>query len=1110
MGPEPTAPAVVVVVVACDPGAWLEEALSTLAAQDYTNFSVLVMDVGGGEALAARVAQVLPGARVWPAAAGTSFGDAANQALEMAGNAAHVLVCHDDVALAPDALRLLVEEAYRSNAGLTCPKLVLWDAPERLLSLGLGADRLGVTHALVEPGELDQGQHDAAREVFVAPSAALLVRSDLWRALGGYEKALGTPGEDLDLSWRAHLAGARVVVAPQARARHLEAGGRGLRDRPRRGPEWEARREANRLRTLWTCYSAWLLVLVLPLSLGFALVEAVWGLGHHKKLAQAALPLRAVKGSLREPRLLWRARRSAQGQRRASDLKVWKVQSHGSARLRAVVRTRLERGHQLAWAAARAATHEGHPGPSLNGAVTAWPSTPGEVDLAPGALDARPPVPPRGRVVTAGRGPGGEESAPRPDVNWRATLVLAVVVAGLVLLGSRDVFGQGFPLVGQMPSTTGGVSGWWHAWWSGGGPGGLTNPGPSVPAMFLLGTLGALAGGSAPLALHYLVIGCLLAGPLGIYLQTRPFGSYRGRVAATILYAALPLPYDALAQGHLSGLVALAAFPWLLGQLCHLSGQVPYAGTASRSWARYLALGLLLAAASSLAPVLLALVLLVGAALAAGSLLAGQPRGALSLLGGALVTVVVACAALLPWSAHLLGSWSALMGAPGPVSGLSVSQLLRFHTGPYGGGVLAWAIVVAAAGSLFIGRSWRLAWSVRLWAVALACLGLAWAGARGWLTITGLEVLLAPAGTALALATALGAASVESDLSGYRFGWRQLVPFLGVLAVLAAALPLVSWSLDGSWDLPTSGAETAFAFPAPVPGGDYRVLWAGPAAALPLAPQGRVGALAFAASGDGLPPAAQQWAPASRGAAPLVARDLRWALAGATSGLGRLLRPLAVRYLVVPVASLAPGGTVTGAGPTAAEHLVGAVAHQLDLVPLAGQPGYQVFENVDWAPLFFLDRGDLPAAAPAPALLTRPTGAEHPLLVGPDGRATEHLAAGPRHRVVYAAVPSGSWTASWDGRRLAERVALGWGSKWRLPAGASAGELSLAPSGEGGRRLADVLMLLLWALGVGVSLRALRAHWRAQLATASLELGRPSAEVHEIDWGDALEGENLG
>ena len=49
-------------------------------------------------------------------------------------------------------------------------------------------------------------------------------------------------------------------------------------------------------------------------------------------------------------------------------------------------------------------------------------------------------------------------------------------------------------------------------------------------------------------------------------------------------------------------------------------------------------------------------------------------------------------------SGMLLGSSAALLGSPsGPVHALSVSQLLRLQTGPFGGGALAWAANSEAA-----------------------------------------------------------------------------------------------------------------------------------------------------------------------------------------------------------------------------------------------------------------------------------------------------------------------------------------------------------------------------------------------------------------------------
>ncbi len=227
--PQPAAPAVVAVVVTCDPGSWFEPGLSSLVNQDYPNLSVLVIDSASEVDPTPRVAAVIPGAFVMRLERRVGFGRAANEVLKRVEGASHLLFCHDDVALAPDAVRCLLEEAFRSNAGITSPKYVQWDDPDRLLAVGATADKVGVVQDLVEPGELDQQQHDGVREVFVAPGGAMLVRADLFRAVGGFNATIDQFGEDLDLSWRARVAGARVVVVPAARVRHLEAIRRGVR-----------------------------------------------------------------------------------------------------------------------------------------------------------------------------------------------------------------------------------------------------------------------------------------------------------------------------------------------------------------------------------------------------------------------------------------------------------------------------------------------------------------------------------------------------------------------------------------------------------------------------------------------------------------------------------------------------------------------------------------------------------------------------------------------------------------------------------------------------------------------------------------------------------------
>ena len=179
-------------MVTHDPGEWLEEALEALAAQTYANLSVLVIDTGSAIDPTPRIASVMPGAFVRRLEHNPGYGPALNEVLNLVEGATFFCFCHDDVAPDPDAIHLLVEEAFRSNAGIVGPKLVDWDDPSVLLQVGLAVDRTGGDAPYAERGELDQEQHDAVRDVFTVPGGFTLVRADLFAHLQGFD-----PGIDL-------------------------------------------------------------------------------------------------------------------------------------------------------------------------------------------------------------------------------------------------------------------------------------------------------------------------------------------------------------------------------------------------------------------------------------------------------------------------------------------------------------------------------------------------------------------------------------------------------------------------------------------------------------------------------------------------------------------------------------------------------------------------------------------------------------------------------------------------------------------------------------------------------------------------------------------------
>ena len=128
-GPEPIleAPPVVAVIVTHNAGAWLDETLESFANQTYDNLSVLVIDAASDIDPTPRIARTLPGAFVRRLEHNVGFGPTLNEVLDLVTGAAFLCLCHDDVALDPTTVHRLVEEAFRSNAGVVGPKFVDWD-----------------------------------------------------------------------------------------------------------------------------------------------------------------------------------------------------------------------------------------------------------------------------------------------------------------------------------------------------------------------------------------------------------------------------------------------------------------------------------------------------------------------------------------------------------------------------------------------------------------------------------------------------------------------------------------------------------------------------------------------------------------------------------------------------------------------------------------------------------------------------------------------------------------------------------------------------------------------------------------------------------------------
>jgi hypothetical protein len=1013
--PPTVAAAVVAVVVAGGAAEGLEPTLASLGAQDHAALSVLVVDAGS-PGLTERVAAVMPGAYVRAAPPPATALDAANSVIGTVEGAPYLLFVRTGAVLEVPAVRLLVEEAYRSNAGIAGAKIVDLERPEVLLEVGMSVDHYGVPFTGIEPGEIDQEQHDAVRDVFFVSSTAMLVRADLFAALGGFDTSLPRGVADLDLCWRAQLAGARVLAVPDARVRvatvqHAEE------VIASHGPDAAAAMR-GRLRVLLKCYSGLALVWVVPVALLLNVVEAVAFLvtPPRRRAVQLAAAWWHTLGSL--PSTL-AARRTVQRQRRVGDHEVRALMIRGSARVRSFVQHRLHAGVRL--------------------------------------QDA---------TQTAAR--AAEQARRRLE---RREVVAAIAGLVAVVVGSRSLIFGSVPEVGQLvhwPGARDLLGAFWSPWRYSE----LGSASPAPAAFGLLGVLSSALLGAVGLARTLLVVGAIPLGTFGAYRLARPLSATAlPGLAAAVAYGANPLPRNLVAGGRLGALVLYALAPFVAARVFAAAGDPAFSTTRLRVPLRpVVVLGVLGALGGALWPPAVLLPVVLAAAL----LLAGPLVGGWTLVSGAWAAALrgaaISVLLLLPWAAIVADLDGATLGFL-PRDPLDLDQLVRFAVGPHGTGFAALGVYVAAALPLLVAEGARLAWTARAWTLVALSLALAWVPGRldPDLPVPEPGALLVPAAVGLALGAGLATAVFVEDLRRSLFGWRQVLAAAAVLGVLVPAGPFLVATLDGDWALPDRDWRDTLEWmePEAATDGHFRVLWLGHPAVLPLDPrvQGRTG---WGVSRDGAPDVRDLFLAPHSASSDVLEQAVELTADGRTARLGRLLAPMGVRYVVL----------VEQAGPTAKERypadpvLRDSLGEQLDLAVARAESGIVVYENLAWVPAL--------AIVPPESAESVPTGDVDPATAAlrADIEGVEPV-LGPRHatedagpgRLLWAEGYDDGWSATQRGEELAHLRSHGWANAWDVP---GSGPIDVSFDGGLARPALVVVEVLLWA-GALVVVRRRRA-----------------------------------
>ncbi|MFJ4006827.1 glycosyltransferase [Streptomyces sp. NPDC090023] len=794
---------VTAVLVTHDGARWLPDALAGLLSQERPVQCAVAADTGSADDSAQLVTETLGDEAVVHLARRTGFGQAVDEATRLApvltpddlpylrrpnswdpatrtwrddaydlpelpyGEPVQWLwLLHDDCAPEPDALAQLLRvveteiELGRDDVAVVGPKLRGWYDRRQLLEVGVSIANSGRRWTGLDRREQDQGQHDHVRTVLSVSTAGMLVRRDVFERLGGFDRRLPLMRDDVDLCWRAHSEGYRVLIAPDAVVRHAEAASRERRTVDCAGRTTASPHKVDKAGAVHTLLAntrtAALPWVLLRLVLGTLLRTLAYLVG--KVPGQALDEIRGLLGVLLRPERVLAARRS-----------------RGPSQLD---KDELRQLFPPPGATIRATAEQ----------IAANFSTNSDIDTSAGR---------HGSAVESG--PGGDDAdfleieqfARLKRIARKPGPVLFLALLLISLVACRALLGGGALAGGALLPVPPGATDLWARFADAWQPVGAGSTTSAPPYLALVATLASLFLGSTGLAVTVLLVCSVPLAGFTAYFASRPLVSSRLlRAWTAIAYAFLPATTGALAQGRIGTAVLAVLLPLIA------RAGIAAAGLAGRSggrgsWRATWAYALLLTITTAFTPVVwpAALVLGIGVLVLRRSDPVAHLLRFLAQLGTPLLV-------LAPWSLTLLPTGFLTEAGLGyGASAASATDLLGTSPGGPGtlSGLLLIGIVLAALAALLRSERQlgiRTAWAVALTGLLLAVLAnrSAWAGPATLVY-----------GIALLGAAALGADGARARVAEQSFGWRQ--PVAALIALACAVGPLVAavgWMIRGA------------------------------------------------------------------------------------------------------------------------------------------------------------------------------------------------------------------------------------------------------------------------------------------------------------------------
>ncbi len=203
----------------------LDDCLSSLRAQTYRDFEVLLVDNGSTDGSQEYVRANFPDVKLLELGQNQGFTGACNAGRE-AAKGEIIILLNNDTEADPNWLQEVSQAfAQRPEVGSVASKMLLFDQRDHFHTAG---DFYGIDGIPGNRGvwQADVGQYDQVEYVFGACGGAAAYRRAMLEEIGFLDDDFYFSCEDVDLAFRANLAGWRTLYAPTAVVYHkLKASG---------------------------------------------------------------------------------------------------------------------------------------------------------------------------------------------------------------------------------------------------------------------------------------------------------------------------------------------------------------------------------------------------------------------------------------------------------------------------------------------------------------------------------------------------------------------------------------------------------------------------------------------------------------------------------------------------------------------------------------------------------------------------------------------------------------------------------------------------------------------------------------------------------------------